>query len=631
MALGSWNNQQILAQLDSGTSWSGNTITYAFPTTIAGIYGTDEHDGFTPLTAAQKSAATLALQLWDDLITPNFQYTTSTTSDIEFGSSNTGVSYAHAYFPEEGSVWFNRGYAELTSPMTDSYGFMTYIHETGHALGLEHMGDYNGEGATPSCYQDSSVYSLMSYFGPDHWDGQGDVAWADWIGTDGMVHSPQTPMLNDIMAIQSMYGVDSTTRTGDTTYGFNSNISGNLASIYDFSSNLFPILTIFDSAGIDTLDLSGWTSNSIIHLEAGSYSACNAMTYNIAIAYGCTIENAIGGSGDDVFYGNGANNYLNGGAGNDTIVLSGSLSSYSISFDNLNVSISGADIGTDLFSNIEWCSFADGIYSLSQLLGDTGFSLQGTAANDTLKGTEGADRLFGQEGIDKLYGYDNDDYLDGGLGADKMKGGNGNDTYIVDDASDKTSESATSGTNDEVYSSVDYTLGKHIEAFFLTGTSALNGTGSSTDNAIYGNIANNVLLGLAGNDQLDGDDGDDLLNGGKGNDVLHGGNGSDHFRFDTKPNALTNHDIIDDFLSGVDVIELENATFKKLLATGQLSAGNFVANATGTALDADDYLIYNTTTGSLYYDTNGNGTGKAVEIVNIAGVPELSASDFLIT
>lgn len=745
MALTTWNNLQILNQLNSGWSWSGDTITYAFPTTTSGIYGSDELDGFAPLTNAQQDAATLALQTWDDLIAPDFEYTTSADSNIEFGSSTTGVSYAHAYYPEDGSVWFNTQYTELATPLNDSYGFMTYVHEIGHALGLDHMGNYNGEGTfTPSCYQDSSVYSVMSYFGPDHWDGYGDVAWADWTGADGEVHSPQTPMLNDVMAIQAIYGIESTTRVDDTIYGFNSNIGGDLASIYDFATNLFPILTIFDSAGVDTLNLSGWTTDSIIHLEPGSYSSCNAMTNNIAIAYTCTIENAVGGSGDDTFYGNEADNYLDGGSGDDTVVLSGTLSSYDISVDNLNVSISGVDIGTDYLSNIEWYAFDDGTYALSQLLDDfpaatnttgsltaggeaasgsvgpsgdvdwfkielqagssytfsltveegnlfprlqllsatgqlitqnetyspenhnaliqytvtqsgtyylaasdaygiaggdytieadyrTGISLTGTAASETLNGTDGNDSLFGLDGIDKLNGNGNNDYLDGGLGADKMKGGNGNDTYIVDNASDKASESSTGGTSDAVYTSVDYTLGKHVEALFLTGTSALNGTGGSTDNALYGNIASNVLHGMSGNDLLDGGDGDDWLNGGKGNDLLHGGDGADHFRFDTKPKALTNQDTIDDFLSGVDVIELENATFKKLLATGQLSAGNFVANASGTAMDADDYLIYNTTTGSLYYDTNGNGTGKAVEILSLSGTPEISASDFLIT
>ena len=87
-------------------------------------------------------------------------------------------------------------------------------------------------------------------------------------------------------------GAATTTRTGNTVYGFSSTITGSQASIYDFSVNKHPILTIFDSSGTDTLNLSGWNTPSIISLESGTFSSCNSMTNNIAIAYGCVIENA---------------------------------------------------------------------------------------------------------------------------------------------------------------------------------------------------------------------------------------------------------------------------------------------------------------------------------------------------
>ncbi len=104
----------------------------------------------------------------------------------------------------------------------------------------------------------------MSYFGPS-WgsgasNGEGLVAWADWVGSDGRLYSPQTPMMNDIMAMQAMYGADTTTRTGDTVYGFQSNITGSTAAIYNFSQNLNPIICIWDAGGNDTLNLSGWNT-----------------------------------------------------------------------------------------------------------------------------------------------------------------------------------------------------------------------------------------------------------------------------------------------------------------------------------------------------------------------------------
>jgi Ca2+-binding RTX toxin-like protein len=191
----------------------------------------------------------------------------------------------------------------------------------GHAFGLDHMGDYNGTGNwTPSSFQDSQVYSVMSYFGPNTGRGSSSqIAWADWVGRDGRTYSPQTPMLNDVLAIQTIYGADTTTRTGDTVYGFGSNVSGSMAAIFDFTVNANPILTIYDAAGVDTLNLSGWDTNCTINLAPGSFSSGNSMTNNIAIAYSCFIENAVGGSAADQITGNALANRLDGGAGNDSL------------------------------------------------------------------------------------------------------------------------------------------------------------------------------------------------------------------------------------------------------------------------------------------------------------------------
>src|SRR5690606_23518912 len=128
--------------------------------------------------------------------------------------------YAHAYYPTIGSVWFSAAYDDLVNPVLGDYGYSTYPHEIGHAIGLNHMGDYNGDDDDgPSSWQDSTLLSIMSYYGPDTHKGKGDVAWADWMGADGRLYSPQTPMLNDIMVIQEMYGVP-VTRADNTIYGF---------------------------------------------------------------------------------------------------------------------------------------------------------------------------------------------------------------------------------------------------------------------------------------------------------------------------------------------------------------------------------------------------------------------------
>ena len=392
-----WTIQQVLQQLVSGQRWTGATITYAFPTTASGLFSEGEAAAFRPVGTAQQPIFVQAIQSWADLIPVSFQKVNSAQSNLEFGYTTTNIGYAHAYYPTNGSAWFQTG-SDVSTASIGSYGYATIMHELGHALGLNHMGNYNGEGNwTPSSYQDSTVLSIMSYFGPSGGTRSSEIMWADWTAADGTYYSPQTPMVNDVVAIQSIYGASTTTRTGDTVYGFSSNVTGTDANLFDFTKNKAPVLTLFDSAGTDTLNLSGWSTASFIDLNAGAYSSCNSMTNNIAIAFGCTIENAVGGSGNDVLTGNPTANRLEGGAGNDnldggagndtlvggagndslvggdgddTAVFSGSFSSYAISYNAANVTytFTGSATGTDVVMGVEWFQFSDLLRPASQLL-----------------------------------------------------------------------------------------------------------------------------------------------------------------------------------------------------------------------------------------------------------------------
>jgi methionine-rich copper-binding protein CopC len=398
MAATQWTLEQVIAQLVTPHRWTSANITYSFPTLASGLYGTDEQQGFRPIGSQQQAIVVLALQLWDDLVPQNIVPGTPGQTSIEFGYTSTGIGFAHAYFPQVGSTWFNVGNQLLVNPTVGEYGFLTFIHEIGHALGLEHMGDYNGEGNwSPSSYQDSVVLSVMSYFGPRGAAAQysPNVFLADWTDNSGLVHKPQTPMVNDVLAIQAMYGASTNTRPGDTVYGFNSNVVGSLGQILDFRLNANPIVTLFDSDGNDTLDLSGWSTSSLIDLRPGAYSSANSMTNNIAIAYGAVIENATGGAGSDVLIGNDAANRLEGGAGNDelfgrggddilwpgsgndsvdggggtdTLVLGLAFGAYSVSVIGSTIVLTASGASTRI-NDIERFVFTDGERSIGQLTG----------------------------------------------------------------------------------------------------------------------------------------------------------------------------------------------------------------------------------------------------------------------
>ena len=79
-----------------------------------------------------------------------------------------------------------------------------------------------------------------------------------------------------------------------------------------------------------------------------------------------------------------------------------------------------------------------------------------------------------------------------------------------------------------------------------------------------------------------------------------------------------------------DTIQLENGIFASLVATGTLAAGSFVSGAGAVATDANDYIVYNSTTGALYYDADANGAGLAQQFANLTGNPAITAADFVV-
>ena len=232
------------------------------------------------------------------------------------------------------------------------------------------------------------------------------------------------------------------------------------------------------------------------------------------------------------------------------------------------------------------------------------------------------ENAIGGLGDDTIVGNSSANSLDGRSGADIMLGGSGNDIYYVDNADDKVYETTTTSSStdatgtDLVSSSVSFNLNaydgvKFVENLTLTGSSNINATGNSLSNQLTGNAQNNTL------------------NGGAGADIMLGGSGADKFVFDSALSATTNLDTIKDFVKGTDKIVLDDDIFEKFLNQTSISAGNLI---TGTkAVQADDYLIYNTSDDTLYYDADGSGSEfglVAFAKIELFGTAAPTATDF---
>lgn len=248
--------------------------------------------------------------------------------------------------------------------------------------------------------------------------------------------------------------------------------------------------------------------------------------------------------------------------------------------------------------------------------------------NDEITGYAGDDILYGLRGDDALYGGEGNDVLNGNIGADIMFGGTGNDIYIVDNVGDSVAEDQGEGADTVKTTLASHALGVNVENLIFIGTGNFAGTGNALDNRIIGGVGSDTLTGGNGNDTLNGATGSDTLKGGLGNDYLTGGAGQDGFLFDIALNPTTNVDRILDFSGLDDKVLLSQAVFPAAGGLGVLAPGAFFGGA--VANDADDRILYNSSTGVLRYDPDGTGAAAAVIFATLSAGLTLTNTNFQI-
>ena len=315
-------------------------------------------------------------------------------------------------------------------------------------------------------------------------------------------------------------------------------------------------------------------------------------------------DTVYGNGGNDLLIGHGGADYLDGGEGDDIFVIGGFGS-------GVQGTTSKADDG-----NKEWIA--------------TG------AKHDVIIGGDGVDTLR----------------ITTGIGADTKANG----TVVLNDANFQSMEVVQVGgtvgrlnventdlqlLNDHYYfkangsvADLSNTLGNNggtinnvvVDASGVT-TNGLRFEGNADQQTFIGTTQADVFVGNGGNDTLTGGGGADTFVFGKVYEQVVTGASDTVQAYTNTAFDLTGVDTITDFTRGIDKLELHLDQYSQLAG---FNASMLRVNSTGTAQDANDYLVYNSTTKTLSYDADGNGSGAAVDIAVLTGVNTLSTSDFVI-
>ena len=661
-----WSNDEVAEYLVDGAYGSDG---YHFNAAPGGTITVN----LTALTAEGQFLAREALALWSDVTGISFSEV-ATGGQITFDDNESGAfcstTWSGGYLTGAHVNVSTQWLADYGTGIS-SYSMHTYLHEVGHALGLGHGGDYNltGDYSSALYLNDGWPTSIMSYF------NQSENSY--FAGQGFTYNLVLTPMAADILAMSLLYGTSTTTRTGDTIYGFNSNAG---RAVFDAALHPNVGYTIFDSGGTDTLDYSGTSHNQLINLNPETFSNVLGHRGNVSIGRGVVIENAISGSGNDTIIGNAANNVLNGGGGEDTVSYEAAEAGVTVDLRSTTQQNTGG-AGRDTLAGFErliGSAFGDVLIG-----GAATMSITGGAGNDRIiagaasapgglgmYGGDGddvfvlgaaADWVDGGEGFDtidcstatgpvllttsgsigsspdttisieKIIGSDYDDHLAAWNAGDVLLGGAGSDTLesspwgtsqlIGGSGNDSyvIRHAATQITEnagegvDSVRSHYSFTLAANVENLTLTGTGAINGTGNALPNEITGNDSDNLLDGAGGDDRIFGNGGNDTLIGGAGGDSMRGGAGDDIYEVDNSGDVVT--ELAGE---GVDTVRSQisfalTANVENLILTGT-AAINGTGNALANVLNGN--LAANILNGGAGADTMYGSAGNDTYVVD---------------